>query len=166
MTWTGLAISALGMLLLTFGEATAAVRDEDTSRCARLENHAGRNNRKIWSSAVVCNERYCGRLRTLFARLLHKVHLGADLEPAEARVYDAIRVEINLPAIRRLQETVALFREELADVGVRRALMDFQNSASTAGIILKLTARRVKSVPNRELDVIVRSVFAQFPALF
>jgi hypothetical protein len=31
---------------------------------------------------------------------------------------------------------------------VRRALMEFHNTASTAGLVLKLAARRVKRIPN------------------
>jgi hypothetical protein len=45
-------------------------------------------------------------------------------------------MEIDLPTVGGFKETKVLFREELADAGVRRALMDLQNPASTASIIL------------------------------
>ena len=57
-------------------------------------------------------------------------------------------MEIDLPPVGRFKKTEALIRKELGDAGVRRALMEFQNAASTAGIILKLAARRIKRIPN------------------
>jgi hypothetical protein len=57
-------------------------------------------------------------------------------------------MEIDLSSVGRFKETETLFRKELGDTGVQRALMEFQNAASTASIILKLAARRVKRVPN------------------
>jgi hypothetical protein len=113
---------------------------------------------------MVFDRRYRAGLRPLFPQFLDKVYLCPDLEAAEARVEDAVSVEIDFPPVGCFKETKTLFREEPAHARMWRALMNFQNSASTPGIILKLTARRVKSVPNGKLDIIVRGVFARFPA--
>jgi hypothetical protein len=44
-------------------------------------------------------------LGSLLARLLGKFDLGADLQPVEGGVQDAVSVEVQLPAVGRFEES-------------------------------------------------------------
>src|SRR5688572_31045911 len=88
-------------------------------------------------------------LGTFFTGFLHEVHLGTDLQPTETGFQDAVFVKIDFPSVVRFEETKTFFRKNFANSAMGGALVHLHYSAFTAGIVLKLTPRRIERIAYR-----------------
>src|SRR3546814_13003001 len=80
-----------------------------------------------WSSDV-CSSDLLGR---------HVAHLLALLQLLEIGIHQTVLVEVDLAAIRRLDEAVALIAEQAGDLAVRRHLMGLDPPGPLAGMVLQ-----------------------------
>jgi hypothetical protein len=66
-----------------------------------------------------------------------------------------VPVEVDLLALGRLDEPVALLREELGHPPVRGRIVDLHETAPLAHVVLQLAARGAEGVADREVEVLV-----------
>ena len=108
---------------------------------------------------------YSARLWALGAlrMLCHKTHLVADRELVEPAIHDAVAVEIDLVAVGGEDKAAILFREEAPDFSVVGNHMQLDVSARLASVVFKQSAGRVKSVADRDVDILVGMVRCRIP---
>jgi hypothetical protein len=73
-------------------------------------------------------------------------------------------VEIDLVAVGAEDKAAILFREEARDFSVVGNHMQLDVSARLASVVFKQSAGRVKSVADRDVDILVRMVRCRIPA--
>ena len=64
--------------------------------------------------SVSADQLHCAGLRSLLPFLFDKRHLAPDLQAIKGFVQNAVAVEVDFPAVLRLQEAIILVREEPA----------------------------------------------------
>src|SRR3546814_11326154 len=72
-----------------------------------------------------------------FALGRHVAHLLAPLELLEIGIHQAVLVEVDLAAVRRLDEAVALIAEQAVNLAVRRTLIGLYPPGPLAGMVLQ-----------------------------
>src|SRR5438046_2924479 len=88
-------------------------------------------------------------LRAFPPLLFHEGHFRPDLQAVKVIVQDTVPMEIDLPAVRRFEETIILGREKLAHPAVRRNFVYLHFPAPAAGVILQPPAASPCSGPTR-----------------
>ena len=94
-------------------------------------------------------------LRALIPFLLREDHFVADVEMFECRTEHAVFVKVNLPAIQGLDEAIAFFPKELADLRVRHPVMRLQLVAQATYVVPQLPPHRLESVANSDIHILV-----------
>jgi len=98
------------------------------------------------------------RLRPFFALLLREGDPLADFEAVEARLSDAVAMEIDFPPIGALQETIAILRHQFSDHARLRLRVMLHFAAHAPHLILQLTAGPVECVVEGEVEILMAFV--------
>src|SRR5659263_16054 len=77
------------------------------------------------------------------------------LEPIEVAVHHAVPVEVDLPAIVRLDESAIHRRLQPDDAPAGHFLVDLDVAVAAPHVILEATARRVERIPYRDVDILM-----------
>ena len=107
---------------------------------------------------VFALENHSARLRTssAFGFLCNEAHLIADAEFVERLARDAVAVEIDLAAVGAQNKTAILLREKPHDTAVIGHRMHFDLAAPVARLVFELPARRLESVANGGVNILMR----------
>lgn len=103
------------------------------------------------------------RLWSFFSLFLGKANLCSGPQPRKGIIENAVTVEVDRPAIRGFNETVAFLWKDARDFGVRRRRMALGIAAKCVCIIFQLSAHRLKRVPHRYEQIFACMVFVRFP---
>ncbi len=103
------------------------------------------------------------RLRAVltFAGLDDITDFIADVQPVEAAVHDTIPVDVDFFAGRRDQKSIITFGKEPSDARGILRFVGFDLAAKSANIVLKLPARGVEGVPDRDPDILMGMMFVR-----
>ena|GEM_PF-4523458 len=104
------------------------------------------------------------RLRTLVALLFRKPDFPANLECIESRTKYTVSVKIDFAAVRRLNETMVLFRHYRRDSAMSRPCLCFHVAPSGSGVIFELPDRSVERIANCNIHVLVRVLIMMLAA--
>jgi hypothetical protein len=97
------------------------------------------------------------RLRAFLALAFgnDEAHLLADLDVAERIADDAVPVEIDLAAVRCLDDAVTVFRKQLRYATMGRYFVAFDIAASASNMVFKLAPRSVEGIADSHIDVLM-----------
>lgn len=103
-------------------------------------------SRSRWLSLL--KELHSAGLRAVFSGFLDESDAGADFQPLEIVVQDAVSMEVNLPTIRGFQEAVAVLWKEAGHECHRGLLeMTLDETVLSVNQFLKLPSRGLKCPP-------------------
>ncbi len=97
-------------------------------------------------------------LRPGVARLLPEEHLAAHVDGLEVMIRDRVAVEVDFPAVGRLDEAVGREGKELRDPAAATGVVRFLLAPHAADVILQPAAGRREGVAECDVHVFVRVV--------
>lgn len=110
---------------------------------------------------VPADRLHAGRLRAAVPGLLAESHLVTDFQMFEFRADEAVAMEIDFPALWRVDPSVIGSRIDDRDRAVRRHLVRLDVTPPLADRILHLAARSPERIANRDVHVLVGMVFGR-----
>ena len=104
---------------------------------------------------MFANDMDRGRLGALITHFFYKSHLHTLVQFIEIRFDNAVSMKVDLSPVGRFDSPVVHLRIHRCDATMGRCFMSFHLAATFACIVLELSARRVESIPNGNIHVLV-----------
>jgi len=106
--------------------------------------------------ALSARERDCARLGAFISLFFGEADRSSGYEVIKVPIEHAMAMEIDLAVVRRLDEAVALFRENAGNAGNRRQFVYLDVAPELAKMILEAAPGRIECISDRDRQIIGR----------
>jgi hypothetical protein len=97
-------------------------------------------------------------LGTHLTLTFHKAYFAADVELSEPTVQNAVFMEVDFAAVRRLDLAVAVLWKIFDNPTVRRRLVFFDLAPGSVQLVFQLTAGGIESIANGNIYIFVSMI--------
>ena len=107
---------------------------------------------------VLTNRPHATSLGACLTLPFHKAYFTADVEFAEATVQNAVFMEVDFAAVRRLDPAVTVLWKIFDNPAMRRCLVVFDLALGPAQPVFQLTAGSIEGIANGDINIFVSMI--------